>query len=452
MEADDRTSFLTEPDAEVGEDAAEVLERRLSAIALTMKEGEPTAYGTFGTSRVGIGSALEQLPELEPYDTNSSFSAHQEDAIDRIVELAERVENERLGGDSASYSSLSPRIHAAVSAKVEEDAAKAFPEEGAAAFDGVLDVFTKKGRKKMRDKKDRVNKAVHEEKARIIADRLKKREEKATTMDAVMTPSERLAHEASSHEVPPLHTPEVLYAGTKGERRESLRMQAIEDQSRKSSREGARKLERLMKSLAPQERALYGHIAETVRHGPGVGLQAMEHAYKAAVTNRASELNYLGALALAATVGKIRALTESAGPASFRGAAGLKRAADDFHAQAKTPMDAAKATTFANALDEYGMYVRRTAASASADHGAQADVAVSLGENLADALMEESSSAAWNANHPSVALAAVTGRLFESALRSAVTDENFVATKVRSFWETDLNRSSWKAITQKHFA
>jgi hypothetical protein len=463
MDEDDRTSFLTEPDADVGEDASDVLERRLSEIALTIKDDEPaaastTAYGTFA-SRVGIGSALAQLPELEPFDadattaasaTKSLFAAHEESAIDRIVDLEKRVEKKRLKG-SAGYSSLSPSIHAAVSAKVAQDVEGTLSE--GEPYGGILDYVTKKGRKKMRDKKDRVNKAVHEEKARIIADRLKRREEKEKTMDASMPPSKRIAYE---NDVPALHAPEALYAGTKGQRRATLQMKAIEDQPRKSNREGSHKLERLMKSLAPQERALFSHIAETARHGPGVGLQAVEHAFKAAVSNRASELNYLGALAMAAAVGKIRASVESASPATFRSAAVLKRATDDFHEQAKTPMDAAKATTFANALDEYGMYVRKAASSASTDHGAQAEVALSLGENLADALLDQavppsSSSPAWNASHSSVALAAITGRLFESALRSAVPSEEFVTAKVQSFWATDLSRGSWKAITQKHF-
>jgi len=451
----DRLSFLAEPDAldaGVDEDAADVLERQLSEIAIKMKEGDAvpatatpttTSYGTF-ENRVGIGNALAQLPELEPLGNSAgpSFGAVQEDAIDRIVDLERRVEKKRLRG-AASYGNLSPKIHAAVEAKVARDAEALFPSsqstDNAVPYDGILDIFTKKGRKKMKDKKDRVNKAIHEEKARIIEERLKDRKEKAaesSSMKAVMTPSERLARErlsSSSGDLPVLHDPATLYGGTKGERRAALRMKAIEDQTRKPGREHERKLERLMKSLAPPERALYGHIAEVVRHGPNEGLQAVESAYKAATLRRSSDLNYLGALAMGAVVGKIRA----ANPAT------IKREADEFHAQATTPMDAAKATTFANALLEYSTYVRRMATTASSDHTAQAEVAVSLGGNLADALLQHD-------NH--VPLTAVTGRLFESVLHSAVPDEKFVQEKVKSFWATELNTTTWKAVTQKHFA
>jgi hypothetical protein len=426
----ERAAFLTEPDAEV-EVASDLLDRKLGALLVEEREKKvaATTYGTF-EARVGISASLAQMPALEALDPKpATFGADAEAGIDRIVALEKRLQKDK----NDTYDASSP----AADEDVDEPA----------EFGGLLDYLTKKGRAKKKLDGLRIKKAAGEEKQKILAEDIERKKTKKQVYTA-LTPSERLAYEASN---PGASLPElqaqssfggIYRTNDKKDRQEKLRMKAIEKQTRHVKAYSA---------LAPTEQTLFGHLSETVRLGPGASLQAVESAYKAMQT-RSADLNYFGSLALGAALSKIRAEVESAAPA-LRGAA-LKGATAEFHAQAKTPMDASKATLFAHALSEYGNYVRSTVSKAAAEPGAKEHVAISMGECLADALLtEQSESSSWNANHPAVALTAVTDRLFQAVMHSAVPhDAKYVTQQVQSFWAADITPSTWKATAQKHFA
>lgn len=502
------------------ETAGDILARKLSL--LTVDEPNEFKFG----AKVGIGSALAQMPLLEAIGTSgrtnfgtfgkkeapvsapspTHFGAIDADAgLDRVAKVAEQLEKSRqkrfvTGADIAAeraqqqgiidlirrsdeenYGGLSDATMLTVRNKALESAAEKerFEMErrkrmSAESFGGLLDYVTKKGRQKMKDKKERVNRAIHEEKAKInderVAERKAKKDAKKATSapmgdkarpdslpslrksgsfaDSPMKPSERIAYEGANkkRELPPLVDMET-FAKRSGRNEHAI----ASDEKLRQQRERKNNMNRFLVALRPPERALVEHMNELVRHSPGVGLQAVENSFRQLAPARPTDSNYLSALAFGSMLAKIRSDIEESAP--IKGSE-LKRTTDFFHAQANIPMDASKARLFAEVIDQYGVHVRKAAAEVSASDRAQEEAAIHYGENVADALIASvplASDSSWTANHPKIALAAVTDRLFQSVLKSAVNDEQFVSSRLNSFWAAEMPKGQWKAVAQKHF-
>jgi hypothetical protein len=434
----DRDAFLAEPD----EVASDVLERKLDAILQTERTGSPvrTAYGTF-EEKVGISSSLAQMPALESYDMplTATFGTDDETSIDRIVELQQRLDKKKEKEEYASSASADyiaeatkremDKQTAAFGVHEDDDAPEEELEDNDAEatpgqYGNILNYLTKKGRKKEKEKKLRIRMETEKAKQTIKQEMRQERLDKLQGKDVykALPPLERL------------DPPNSSFAAS--DRRDKQRKQPAPRPSR---------------ALTPVERVLFSHMSDAVRLGPGASLQAVEKKFASMASARSADLNYFGSLALGGALGKIRASVEAAAP--LKGVA-LQQAANAFHAQAKTPMDAAKATLFANALDDYGNHVRKLATDCAPDQKSQEQAALASGEQLADALLEETKDASqsWDASHPAVALTAVTDRVFQAVMRSAVPNNDaYVANQVKSFWSSDIGLATWKATAQKHF-
>ncbi len=399
--ADERSAMLSEPDEVVVDCAVDRLGAHLDAL--------------INDSPIGV-SSFARLPPLEPMASHEMAEDDDEDDInDRFTE------------------------HAAE--QMEQNIRDNEEEEN---FGGILSVFTKKGRKNMADKHalSKAKKAQHKHhKAETNAEYAKREHEKnqQKLKDKGLASPLLGAHVGDPQLQPPLE--KIDFQGiqrdeNKKSREEKLRMKAVADQFEKSPSGSADRFA--------------AHIVEFVQKAPGASLGSVVQLFKKnqlAARDPKDGKNYLGQLALGAAMGKVRVSL-----ATQINGAKLERLSKEFHAQSTTPMDAAQATLFSNALTEYLASVRQRATTASQDTARQEALAIDYGAALGETLLGRvQGTGTLNLSHPSVVLAATCDRLHQAVYHQFIGDRKFSDVQVAAFWHDALPTATWKQQIVTHF-
>jgi hypothetical protein len=319
-------------------------------------------------------------------------------------------------------------------------------------FDGIKGFISKgidKLKKPLRSKEEKLNDKEVKLNAAAAASRTRaeqavaKAKKAAAAAAALKTPSTKMDMPAT----------ETFDAAK--DRREKLRMKAIQDGHEKST-------SGFKSPLNWTEARFASLIIDAVSKGPSESLAQLDDTFADRNARRESKDHYLGALAAAVTFGAIRSAIEK-----YHGIDGtaLKTLTDqhDSFASQGAPMDPAKIALFADAASEYSNMVRSEIEKKTKDHSEQERLAIDKGTRFAAAVLERMESkfnpagtgGAWaqplSASHPSVALTSTTQRLSSLYLKNTV-DHDFATAKHAAFWSQPLTSDSWTATTVGHFA